>query len=369
MDFITHLPLCSGKATVLVAVDRLSKHSHFCPLEKQFTAPQVAEIFVRDVIKLHGFPSLIVSDRNSVFMSSFWKEIFKLQGTTLSMSSAYHPQFDGQTEVLQYLPWAEWCYNTSWHSSIKMTPFEAVYGRPLPSLKDYVSGTSKLDAVDDLLHNKTNLISQLQANIQRAQLRMRHQAKAHRSDVHFQVDDWVFVKLQPYCQSSVALRQSHKLSKRFFGPFRIVERIEQVAYRQQLPAHSQIHNIFHVSVLKKCHGDPHAQQHQTLPLQSIGSQPIILPYEVLGFRKLLVHDQLVPQVLIRWQDQTPSEATWEHLDAFRKDFPTFHLEDKVLLGARGNDANPLHKETDPSKETERQSTRKTRTPTKLNEFV
>ncbi|GJV32947.1 ty3-gypsy retrotransposon protein [Tanacetum coccineum] len=210
-----------------------------------------------------------------------------------------------------YLPWAEWCYNTLWHSSIKMTPFEAVYGRPPPSLKDYVAGTSKLDAVDDLLHNRTELISQLQANIQRAQLRMRNQTNARRSDVHSQVDDWVFVKLQPYHQSSVALHQSHKLSKRFFGPFRIVEHIGQ----------------------------------------------------------LLIHDKLVPQVLIRWQDQTPSEATWEYLDALCKDFPTFHLEDKVLSEAKGNDANPLPNETDLSKVVERRSTRMTRKPTKLNEFV
>ncbi|GKA51566.1 ty3-gypsy retrotransposon protein, partial [Tanacetum coccineum] len=241
MDFITHLPLCSGKATVLVAVDH--------------------------VIKLHGFPSSIVSDRDPVFMSSFWKELFKLQEDYLRCFTAHNPR-----TWLQYLPWAERSYNTSWHSSIKMTPFEAVYGRPLPTLKDYIAGTSKIDAVDDLLHNRTKLISQLQANIQRAQLRMCNQTNAHCSDVHFQVDDWVFVKLQPYCQSSVALHE------------------------------------------------------------------------------------------------TPSEATWEHLDAFRKDFPTFHLEDKVLSETKGNDANPLPNEPDLSKVVERRSTRKTRKPTKLNKF-
>ncbi|GJS82365.1 transposon Tf2-1 polyprotein [Tanacetum coccineum] len=314
MDFITHLPLCGGKATVLVVVDRLSKHGHFCPLGQNFTAPQVAEVFIRDIIKLHGFPSSIVSDRDPIFMSSFWKELFKLQGTTLSMSTAYHPQSDGQTEVLnrcledylrcftshnprtwlQYLPLAEWCYNTSWHSAIKMTPFEAIYGRSPPSLLDYIAGTSNVDAVDALLRSRTELISQLQSNIRRAQLRMCNQANAHRTDVEFQVDDWVFVKLQPYRQSSVALRQSHKLSKRFFGPFRIVERIGPVA---------------------------------------------------------------------SWQQQHPSEATWEPLEDFCKDFPSFNLEDKVFLDAMGNDASQLSKES--RNQINRRSTRVTRMPARL----
>nr|GFD16014.1 retrotransposable element Tf2 [Tanacetum cinerariifolium] len=87
------------------------------------------------------------------------------------------------------LPWAEWCYNTSWHSAIKMTPFEAVYGRSPPSLLDYIARTSKVDVVDALLQSQTELISQLQSNIRRAQLRMCNQANAYRTDVEFQVDD------------------------------------------------------------------------------------------------------------------------------------------------------------------------------------
>nr|GEZ78081.1 hypothetical protein [Tanacetum cinerariifolium] len=152
MDFITNLPQYGGKATVLVVVDRLSKHCHFCPLGQNFIAPQVVEVFIRDIIKLHGFPSSIVSDRDPLFMSSFWKELFK-------------------------------------HQAIKMTPFEAIYGRSPPSLLDYIVGTSKVDALDDLLQSRTELISQLQSNIRRAQLHIRNQANAHRTDVEFQIDD------------------------------------------------------------------------------------------------------------------------------------------------------------------------------------
>lgn len=100
MDFIVGLPPSNGKTTILVIVDRLSKHAHFAALGPQFTAPQVAELLVLEVIKIHGIPAQIISDRDPVFMCSFWSELFTLQGTMFAHSSAYHPQTDGQTEVL-----------------------------------------------------------------------------------------------------------------------------------------------------------------------------------------------------------------------------------------------------------------------------
>lgn len=188
MDFITHLPPSSGKTTILVVVDRLSKYAHFTALGPSFTAHQVAAVFLREIIRLHGVPTNILSDRDPLFMSSFWQELFELQGTILSMTSAYHPQSDCQTEVVnrcledylrcyvadqpkqwtQYLPLAEWHYNTSWHSSIQMSPFEAVYGRPPPSLLDYVESSAKLATVDELLTTRTDLMRQLRHNLLRA---------------------------------------------------------------------------------------------------------------------------------------------------------------------------------------------------------
>jgi len=97
MDFIIRLPKSNGYDSILVVVDRLSKYDHFIPLRHPYSAKSVADVFVKEVVRLHGIPATIVSDRDSIFMSVFWKELFKLHGTQLNMSIAYHPESDGQT--------------------------------------------------------------------------------------------------------------------------------------------------------------------------------------------------------------------------------------------------------------------------------
>jgi len=163
MDFIDGLSSSQSHDTIMVVVDRLSKFAHFVPLKHPYTALSVAKAFISNIIRLHGMPLSIVSDRDRIFLSNFWRSLFQLHSTAFCYSSNYHPQLDGQTEVinhileqylrcytydnpkkwLEWLSWDEFGYNTSVHSSTKITPFEAVYGVPPPSMISYIPGTPK----------------------------------------------------------------------------------------------------------------------------------------------------------------------------------------------------------------------------------
>jgi hypothetical protein len=178
MDFIVGLPKSQGKSALLVVVDRLSKYGHFIAIKRPATASAVADIFFDQVVRLHGVPESIVSDRDPVFTSTFWQNLFKCCGTKLLTSSSYHPQTDGQTEVVnrtiemylrclaterpstwvQWLPWAEFCYNSSYHLALRMTPFELVYGRKPPPLVPYSQGTTLVDVVDSRLVDRDALL-------------------------------------------------------------------------------------------------------------------------------------------------------------------------------------------------------------------
>ena len=148
MDFITALPMVQGKDCIFVVVDRLTKYAHFFAISAHYTIAQVAELFFREVFRLHSLPKTIISDRDSRFMGGFWQELFRLVGTELTPSTSYHPQTDGQTEIvnkwlegylrnyvsgqqrawLKWLHLGEYCYNNTHHMSIGKSPFYALYG-------------------------------------------------------------------------------------------------------------------------------------------------------------------------------------------------------------------------------------------------
>ena len=173
MDFIEGIPKYGGKTVILVVFDHLSKYSHFCTLNHPYIASLVAQIFMDEIFRLHGIPSSIFSNRVATFISHFWIELFHHTRTKQKMSLGYHPQTDGQTEVInkcletylhcftskqqhqweKWLPIVEWWYNTSYHIASKMTPYEAVYGQALPVLLPYTRMSSLVQDIDRVVLN------------------------------------------------------------------------------------------------------------------------------------------------------------------------------------------------------------------------
>lgn len=157
---------------------------------------------------------------------------------------------------------------------------------------------------------------------------MSHQANKKRTDVQFNIGDLVWVKLQPYRQHSIRGRHSsHKLSKRYYGPFSILEKIGNVAYKLQLPPNSKIHNVFHVGLLKKCTAPPTEQTEW--PSDFINNCPLLKPDTIIRSRSILRSGTLIPQVLVKWKGQDENEATWEDTTQFQADFPEWNHEGVV----------------------------------------
>jgi hypothetical protein len=229
------LPSSQGYTVLMVVVDQLTKYTHSVALKHPFTAAVVAKTFIANVLRLCGIPSSIVSDRGNVFISSFLRTLFRLQGTKLCMSSSHHPQSDGQTEGvnrtleqclccfaggqpqkwLEWILWAEFSYNKYIHPSTKMTPFEVVYGIPPPDLLAYVPGTSHVQAVDKYLRDRDAILRELHHNLILAQNRMKCQAES--ADHHRREISYVYLRLQSYRKTSVAFQSSMKLAPFFWS--------------------------------------------------------------------------------------------------------------------------------------------------------
>lgn len=340
MDFIDGLPLSAGKSVILVVVDRLTKAAHFIALAHPYTASTVAQAFLNNIFKLHGFPRSIVSDRDAVFLSDFWRELFSLQGVSLNYSSAYHPQSDGQSEVVnrcletylrcmcsdqphlwsKWLPLAEFWYNTNFHSSIQMTPFEAVYGQVPPQHLPYLPGESKVAVVARSLEEREKMMLILKFHLMRAQHRMQQVANEHRTDRTFNIGDYVFVKLQPYRQNSVFVRSNQKLAPKYYGPYEVIDRCGKVAYKLRLPEQSKVHPVFHVSQLKMVVGN--VQTSTALP--SVVNEDQIKEPELILERKMVQRqNRAATMVLVKWKNKPEDEASWELLFDLERRFPLF----------------------------------------------
>jgi hypothetical protein len=337
MDFITRLPKAQGKDCIFVVVDRLMKFAHFFSIATDFSAAQVTELFFREIFRLHGLPKTIVSDRDSRFMSTFWQELFRLVDTTLTPSTSYHPQTDGQTEIVnkwvegylrnyvagQQKAWVRWlhlgeyCYNTTHHMSIGMTPFKALYSYDPLSFVEVAFGDNKASMVQDWVQQSQDILRELKDHLQRAQNQQKIQADKHRVERTFEVGDLVYLRLQPYSQASIKRSGVEKLQRRFFGPYRISRNVGVVAYELELPQGSRIHNVFHVSCLKRAIGQ-HITPLEVLPPLDEEGQLLLILEEILEVREKRLKNRSIKEYLIRWKDLPIKDATWENEQVVRE---------------------------------------------------
>jgi hypothetical protein len=275
-------------------------------------------------------PHSIVSYCDPTFTSNFWQELFKLQGTELHLSTAYHPQTDGQMKFVnkcletylsffasekknqwaQWLPLAEWWYNTSYHTATRMTPFEAVYGQKPPSVLSYLSGSSKVQAVDLTLTDREVILRTLKEKLVMAQNCMKKQVDQGRSERQFAEGDQVFLQLQPYKKTSLKVDHYQKLAPKFYGPYTVLKNMGKVAYQLSFPSHSKLQPVFHVSCLKKVIGAK-CQIQTNLPELAEEGSIWLQPKEVLDKHEHRLHQRTIKEVLVQWKYTTPADATWE----------------------------------------------------------
>ncbi|GJZ55637.1 putative reverse transcriptase domain-containing protein [Tanacetum coccineum] len=286
MDFVSGLLRTpSGYDSIWVIVDRLTKSAHFLPMKKTDSMEKLTQLYLKEIICRHGVPVSIISDRDSRFASGFWRSLQKALGTDVNMSTAYHPEMDGQSERTiqtledmlracvidfgkswdRHLPLVEFSYNNSYHASIKAAPFEALYGRKCRSPIYWSEvGDSQLTG-PEMIRETTKKIVQIKNRLLTARSRQKSYADVRRKLMEFSVGDMVMLKVSPW-KGVIRFGKRGKLSPRYVGPFKVIDRIGPVAYKLELPDELRgIHNTFHISNLKKCLAD----ENLIIPLEEI----------------------------------------------------------------------------------------------------
>jgi hypothetical protein len=341
MDFITKIPRTNKQHDcIMVVVDKLTKAAHFVPVKFIHKVVNIVVVYMKEIARLHGIPKTIVSDREPKFTSKFWRGLFNGFGTNLNFSTTCHPESDGQTERVNqviedmlrmyvmdkpskwedYLHLVEFAYNKGYQASLKMSPFEALYGRKCNTLVSWDNPTNRVVVGPDFLMEMEERMIKIKQNLKDAQDRQKSYADKGRTHREFKVGDHVFLKVKAN-RSSLKLGNCSKLAARYCGPFEILERIGPVAYMIALPASMYVHNVFHVSLLKKYIPDiNHVIDWNVIQVEQEGAFQVH-PVCILERKIKQLRNRAIGIVKVQWTWYGPEDATWEHEDAMRAEYP------------------------------------------------
>jgi hypothetical protein len=341
MDLITALPRSrSGNDAIVVYVCKLTKQHHYAATVTSVTAPALASITMREVVRHHGVPESILSDRDPRFTAHFWKAFWSQLGTTLTMSTAYHPQTDGQTERAnrtleemlrarvnfqqddwdEHLAAAELAYNSSINASTGFTPFYLNAGQEAQMPLDHaLAGTVPINnpsAAERISRLKADL-SLARSHIEKAQQRQARYADQHRRDVKFSVGDSVLLSTE-HLKLVGSDTRTAKFTYKFLGPFKIKRVVNNNAYELDLPSQLQIHPVLNISRLK-AYRDGHAQfparpQPDSRPPPEVILEDGAALFEVESIMAQRGNGNRA-EYLVKWRGYPQWEATWEKASA------------------------------------------------------
>ncbi|GJT56008.1 putative reverse transcriptase domain-containing protein [Tanacetum coccineum] len=318
MDFVMKLPKSSqGYETIWVIVDRLTKSVIFVPMKETDPMEKLARMYLKE------------------------RSLQKALGTSLDISTAYHPQTDGQSERtiqtlkdmlracvidfgngwVKHLPLVEFSYNNSYHASIKAAPFEALYSRKCRSPVCWPEVGQVQLTGPEIVQETTKKIIQIKQRIQAARDRQKSYADLKRKPMEFQVGDKVMLKVSPW-KGVIRFGKRGKLNPKYVGPFKVLKKVRAVAYKLELPQDlSRVHNTFHVSNLKKCYSDdPLAVSLEGLHVDD-KLHFVEEPVEIMDRKVKQLRRSRVPIIKVRWNSRRGPKFTWEREDLFRKKYP------------------------------------------------
>ncbi|GJV83071.1 putative reverse transcriptase domain-containing protein [Tanacetum coccineum] len=317
MDFITKLPRSkNGHDTIWVIVDRLTKSAHFLAIREDYSTERLANTYIDEIVTRHEVSVSIISDRDGRFTSHCWQTMQKALGTRLDMSTAYHPQTDGQSErTIQtlkdmlracvvdfggswdtHMPLAKFSYNNSYHSSIRCAPFEALYGRKCrsPVLWAEIGESSLIGP--ELIQETTDKVVLIKEKLKAARDHQKSYADNRRKPLEFEIGDRVMLKVSPWK-----------------GVIHFGKKVG-------------VHDMFHVSNLKKCL----ANLSLHVPLDEIKVDKTLRfveePVEIMDREVKSLKPSKIALVKVRWNSKRGPEYTWEREDYMKSKYPQLFVE-------------------------------------------